>query len=260
MHAHDQGDTATQSVMKIAQLVTSVCNLLAKAVTKPRVTEPYVTRPHVTRPHVLSPEEWVVQALSLDGELARCQAALPTDVFYRTVLSNDPDPTIHAGYYYIWPNQGCAVFFLPYWMVAILLHGLMVQQLERLYASQEVDSDGIVSYYALQMQRSATTIASCIGHICASVHYHLSICQSLASSGGSSSDSPPLPCAASINAILKPLFVAGDSVFCPLATRAWIVEQLRFIGLEMGVRQALFLADVIVQKGDTEDWLLSDRG
>ena len=231
--------------MRVGQLAASFCNLSAKV---------------ATRALYLSPEEVIASTLSIDENAARYLADLPTTVAYNTVLINDPEPTVHAGYYYTWPDLGCASLYVSRWMTAIILHGLVVQQLRILYKSRYLDPDWVSSRYAPQMHQSATAILTFIGHICASVHYYLSFCPSLIASSRSSSDYPPLPCAAPINLMLRPLFVAGDSAFCPPATRAWILVQLRYLGLQMGVRQALFLERFIVDRErEATDWLLRDR-
>ena len=144
-------------------------------------------------------------------------------------------------------------------MASIILHGIIIQQIQALLESRNTESGGQAVRYVSQMQQSSTFILSLINHICASVRYYMLLCSS------NSSPIPPpgsgpsfVPCAASINAMLKPLFVAGDSSLCPPGQRAWIVEQLKTIGSKMGCRQASFLADVILQKQSTTELMLDD--
>jgi len=174
------------------------------------------------------------------------RTALPPYLLYDVISPSDLDPAAHASYYYTWPNLGFAVLHVSSWMTLILLHGLIIQQIKVSRAGENDELNEQFEDYKAQMQQSTGYILSLIDHICASVRYYLSLCSTNSSSTPTSSIEPSsIPCAASINAILKPLFVAGDSSLCPLSTRAWIVEQLRVIGTRMGVKQALYLAETI---------------
>lgn len=46
---------------------------------------------------------------------------------------------------------------------------------------------------------------------------------------------------------------------CPPSTRAWIVQQLRNIGKNTGVQQALYLADGLLRRESGVEFLLDDR-
>jgi len=226
-------------------MVASFCNLRAAM---------------VSTTCILSPETIVARALSIDAEFTAWRTALPPYLLYDTVTQSEPDCTAHAGYYYIWPNLGFAVLHGTSWMTLILLHGVVIQQTRMLQKDKTIEPNEHIKDHESQIQQSTTLILSLIEHICASVRYHVSLCTPSSSSRIHSQSEPSsIPCAASINAILKPLFVAGDSSLCPPSTRAWIVEQLRNIGTNMGVKQALYLADGIVRRDSSSDLLLDDR-
>jgi len=222
---------AALPALKLSDLVASFCNLRAAA---------------SSTACVLSPETIVARALSIDAGFTAWRTALPAYLLYEVISLSDPDPAAHASYYYTWPNLGFAVLHVSSWMTLILLHGLIIQQIEVSKAGESDELNEHFEDYEAQMQQSTGYILSLIDHICASVRYYLSLCSTNSPLTPTSGTEPSsIPCAASINAILKPLFVAGDSSLCPLSTRAWIVAQLRNIGTRMGVRQALYLAETI---------------
>jgi len=236
---------AALPALKISDMVASFCNLRAAM---------------VSTTCILSPETIVARALSIDAEFTAWRTALPPNLLYDTVTQGEPDCTAHAGYYYIWPNLGFAVLHVTSWMILILIHGIVIQQIGLLRKEKANEPDEHIKDHESQIQQSTTLILSLIEHICASVRYHVSLCTPSSSARIHSQSEPSsIPCAASINAILKPLFVAGDSSLCPPSTRAWIVEQLRNIGTNMGVKQALYLADGIVRRDSSSDLLLDDR-
>lgn len=228
----------------MTNVIASFCNLRAE---------------FAARPDASSPETILGRALGILFQFRLWEAGRPIDLHYHTVSISDPDASVLTDYYYVWSQLGYAVLQTSYWMTAILLHGMIIQQLELLSRDQYPDPWDAHDYVS-QMQRSITTILAFVDDICASVHYHLSLCKSSPGTDPSSdSDDMLLPSASAMMAILKPLYVAGDSRFCPLDTRAWIVEQLKVIGLKMGLKQALFLADVMVQRRDVTDSLLRER-
>lgn len=236
---------AALPALKISDMVASFCNLRAAM---------------ASTAGVLSPDMIIARALSIDAEFTAWRTALPPHLLYDTVAQSEPDSTAHAGYYYVWPNLGFAVLHVTSWMTLILLHGVVIQQIGILqnYITEEMDAH--VEDQESQIAQSTRLILSLIDHICASVRYHLSLCSANTPVSPTSSIGPStVPCAASIKTILKPLFVAGDSSLCPPRTRAWIVEQLRNIGTNMGVKQALYLADGIVRGAPSSDLLLNDR-
>jgi len=229
--AEGPGIKAALPALKISDLVASFCNL--RAATSSTAC-------------VLSPETIVARALSIDAMFNAWRTGLPPYLQYDVNSPSNPDPAAHVSYYYTWPNLGFAVLHVTSWMTLILLHGLIIQQIEVSRAGESDELSERFEDYEAQMQQSTGYILSLIDQICASVRYYLSLCSTNSSLTPTSSIEPSsIPCAASINAILKPLFVAGDSSLCPLSTRAWIVEQLRNIGTRMGVKQALYLAETI---------------
>jgi hypothetical protein len=62
--------------------------------------------------------------------------------------------------------------------------------------------------------------------------------------------------------LLWPLYMAAQldptTVRCDSATRGWMLEQLRFIGNETGIRQSLFLVEVLAKRQEVSD-LLSEN-
>lgn len=209
---------------------------------------------------VLSPEIIIARALSINAEFTAWRIALPQNLLYDTVIQSEPDATAHTCYYYTWSNLGSAVLHVTSWMTLVLLHGAVIQQIGILQKEKTNEPDGRIKDYESQIKQSTRLILSLIDHICASVRYYLSLCSADSPVSPTSSIEPStVRCAAPINAILKPLFVAGDSSLCPPTIRAWTVEQLRNIGTTMGVKQALYLADGIVRGASSSDLLLDDR-
>ena len=134
-----------------------------------------------------------------------------------------------------------AVFHNNYRMLLILVHWLILSQI--------AVQDRCTALDQAQIQKSRASTLSMISGICGSVSYHISLC----------SPDPRQPCIAAVNAIMWPLFVAGDANLCPQRTRAWIVHQLKALGLKTGVRQALVLADITSQGREITDLLMVEE-
>ena len=231
----ERGGQAALPAMRLSDVIASFCNLRA-AVASPSSN--------------LSPDTIVARALSIHDDFTAWRLSLPPYLLCEVKTPSAPDDTAYAGYYYTWRNLGYAVLHVGSWMASIILHGIIIQQVQTLLESRNAVSDGQAVRYMSQMQQSSAFILSLINHICASVRYHMLLCSSTGPSF--------VPCAASINAILKPLFVAGNSSLCPPRQRAWIVEKLQTIGSKMGCRQASFLADSILEKRSTTELMLDD--
>lgn len=242
--AEQQEGQAALPSSDLINIITSFCNLRAA----------------MTTGRNLDAESIIVKALSIGQEYCTWQFSLPRYRLYNKVASDDLGPTVPIGYRYTWQNLGFAHLQIVSWMTQIVLHGLILQQLEVLFTSRQARVERSEIDCAGQVQKSRTVIRSLIDHICASTPYFLSLCASNRIHDPSScSDTSSLPCAAATSTILKPLFVAGDSHLCPPGTRAWVVQQLHTLGSTMGLRQATFLAGVIIEKESSTDWLLDDR-
>jgi hypothetical protein len=63
----------------------------------------------------------------------------------------------------------------------------------------------------------------------------------------------------SARSLLWPLYMAAQldpvTVRCDSATRDWMLERLRFIGYEAGIRQSLFLVEVLSKREEVSDLL-----
>lgn len=241
--AVDRGDKEAQSSIRLTNIVASLCSLRAEV---------------AANPGKISSEAILGRALAINDGFLEWQADMPAEHCYRSLPLSEPDDAVHTDYYYAWSHLGHAMMQTSYWMTAILLHGLIIQRLDTLCRDRFPGSRD-PEYYASQIQESAKMILVFIDHICASVHYHFSMCTPTSKHHNpSDSETWLLPSASAVMAILKPLFVAGDSKFCPLQTRAWIIDQLKVLGLKMGIRQALFLADIMLERREITDLLLRD--
>ena len=240
----ERGGQAAVPAMRLSDVIASFCNFRA-AVASPSSN--------------LSPDTIVARALSVHDDFTAWRLSLPPYLLCEVKTLSAPDATAYAGYYYTWHNLGFAILHVSSWMASIILHGIVIQQIQTHLESRNAESGGQAVRYVSQMQQSSAFILSRINHICASVRYYMLLCSSNSSPIPEPGSEPSfVPCAASINAILKPLFVAGDSSLCPPGQRAWIVEQLKIIGSKMGCRQASFLADCILEKQSTTEWMLDD--
>ena len=229
--------------LRLTSIVGSFCNLRAL------MASTY---------NVPAPNTIVTSALSISDELAALQATLPPYFSsYDVTTSGDSDPASPVNYYYTWPSLALALLHTASWMTIIILHSMILQQLQILLKNNLIDPSRYRWDHETQIQQSSTLVLSSISHICASVRYHLSLCSLHPPPNGSQPQA--IPCAAAVQRMLKPLFVAGDSSLCPEATRAWILKQLRKIGAEMGMRQASLLAETIIHNKTKTDWLLDDR-
>ena len=143
----------------------------------------------------------------------------------------------HLGNHY-YRDLCSAVFHNNYRMLLILVHWVILSQI--------AVQDRCTARDQAQIQKSRASTLSMISGVCGSVSYHTSLC----------SPDPRQPCIAAVNAVMWPLFVAGDANICPQMTRAWIVDQLKTLGLKTGVQQPIVLAEITSQGQELTDLLM----
>ena len=211
----------------------------------------------------ISTEAIISEALSIAAELDDWHSGLPPA--YRptsTVKIHSPTPDVYSDYYHMYSDTVTAALLSHYRIVLILVHEIILTQLSFVrhpspgeYDQQHGYSPNSSPSYLDQVQRqtkaSQKAILNFIDLICASVPFNLEY-DHCAVPAASQSETP-LPRAAGGNAIIWPLYVAGQISFIRNSTRAWIIGRLDKIGAEMGVHQATVMARFLLQRKEVTD-------
>lgn len=157
------------------------------------------------------------------------------------VTIQSPRPDVFGSYYDVYHDIWTAGVYNQYRTLAVLARELAVNRILNL------KQKGLATEYEiLQLQDFRLDLNEHVCATCASVPYLL--------------DSGRIEAAKNL---LWPLYVAAQlssrTVTLSSAVREWMIQQLTKIRVDRGVRQALFLAEVLVKQEEVSDVLEEDQ-
>ena len=164
---------------------------------------------------------------------------LPTELLPVSVHVSSPNPDVLGNYYDVYHDIWTVGLMNNQRKVTLLVHELAVTRLLHLQRKCLLSVNEV---HRIQELRVAAL--DNIDMICASVPF-------LLRSGH----------VEAVTNVLWPLYVSAQMeprmLNVSSATRSWIVERMRKIGNEMGVKQAIYMADLLVQQQEVTE-LLTD--
>ncbi len=173
-------------------------------------------------------------ALETDSDLANYVHTFPNWLQYTTKQCSFNDSVLFD-YYHVYPNTLVVGAYNLYRVARILTNEMILSWLRR---NPEWDNVHV------QSRQSETILARLNADICASVPFALGEVE-----GGES-----LPRASVGIALVWPLYLAATMDGAQESTRAWVITRLDKLGHELGIQQAVSLANVLKTKQGITAW------
>ena len=176
-------------------------------------------------------------ARDIDADLAGFEKRLTENAGY-TVKPCAINEHVLLDYYYDFPNRWIVGVYNLVCAARVSIHELILT-----FITHNPSSDPV----GIQRRASDNTLENMNIHICASVPFVL---------GGVDSDKPSdfIPRAAAGTVILWPLYVAATQDGVKPSTRAWVITRLEKLGHDVGIQQAVSLAQVLKTKQHVTAW------
>ena len=227
----------------LGDIVADVCELRARADTGP-------------------PTETLECALALDAVLAEWIDKLPLELRPFQLPRSDVGAYAPFDFVDIYPDIPAANLFNSSRLIRLLIQNVIQRHLLRC-----ANSGASLASLDNKLTLSIAVQMEMITDICASVPFLFnpapytalasatlepSVCSIPSSPMAQDPLAPPATPAAAGNALIWPLFVAAETDVCPDATVHWILDKLNYIGCVVGVRSALPLISVLLEKQEQE--------
>ncbi|KAF2175423.1 hypothetical protein K469DRAFT_610743 [Zopfia rhizophila CBS 207.26] len=212
----------------------------------------------------------VATSLKLDKSLEDLKARIPDIWKYEIVPLKEPMDTVYGNFYHIYPDPWIAQMWNNLRSVRIVLHKVICEQLKR--GSAQSPALFVSPEWNPQMKLSEALMMTAASDICASVPQI---------TGQISFPDPPTSTPVSANTItlpelvdchdpkyqlrtatkftipprptgmhhlIWPIYAAGEMEICPNDMRKWAIDRLYDLGLKLGTRQAIILAEDLKEK------------
>lgn len=186
----------------------------------------------------------VLIALTIDAELEKWEAIEQCDRPYAMIKAEPFSKLAFNGAYHEYENITVATHWNQYRSVRIMLHEIILVQVE-----QQDDSEEAQSYFATtapdqnQIELSKTLITTLSEDVCASIRYCLGY---LPGPGDESSREGHHPeKAANAKLLLWPMYTAGKPACVPDTTSLWIADVFEFLTRVTGVRKGASLSKTL---------------
>ena len=200
----------------------------------------------------------IAMALAIDADFAIWHANLPNEMIPSIVQIERMSTDIHSDHFAVYGDMLAAMLLNHYRTVRILVHELIVSQFKHICPIDPLHWDRLM----YQLHSSKIIMKELIGEICASAPFHLGkypyLPGFLTASPGLSRPCPESTRAGGGNAIVWPLFAAGECDSCDNDTRKWILARLKTIAKDMGIGQAAVLAQVLLEKKEVTDLVMEN--
>jgi hypothetical protein len=185
-------------------------------------------------------------ALEIDNELADWEATCFSAYHYRTVTSEEKSKYMYSDSYHVYSSISAAAIWNEYRVPRILVNELLVQHSRQIIQEEEsMETETPSSFLYQLVQDSAPITIELAGDICSSVPFCLG-CRPKNSQTPKGNHHPK---AIAGNLLVWPLYVAAGTK-CGPEMREWAVGRLRGIEEDMGIKQAMVVADCIANNED----------
>lgn len=204
------------------------------------------------------PNELIVNAISIDARLNLWFMSLPKEMQPTRLAVSNQLTLVHSNYIQVYRDLATATLVNNARAIRLLLHQVLACNLSSpSLPGQSPPGQSPQSYLYPDLSTSLNIQKRLISEICASLWFHLDPdpdwqCN-LTSKLAAKSDAHFR--AAGGNAILWPLFVAGDRDVCSQDTRRWIVNKLKYISMKLGIQQASKLANILLENQEVTDMI-----
>ena len=186
----------------------------------------------------------ITRATEIDREFLLLAKYMPPRWLYSTIRIEESSDRVFEQHYDTYPDH----MITQAWNVLRVMRMLLNDMVRVEYASRGSNSFNDTCSY-----RSLSILTACVDDIakevCASVPqftYHKKTIPRIKVHG----TTPKLRC----YTLLFPLYVAGLHASAATRIKPWVVNQLRFMSKEMGIRNANFIADVLEREEGICPW------
>jgi len=186
----------------------------------------------VTRNEATNPVEIISTAIGIENDLSTWVSDLPPLWRYRTFM-RETVHYIYGDYYHIYQSSWHACIWNYYRACRILVHSILLHNLNTLASPVSLARPALVSAYCLQRAKSQTVLSRIPLDICASIPYQLGL------HDREKRDHPSIPKPSGVFSLLGILQILVSSADASLRTHGWVSKTLEFMGHELGIGQAL---------------------
>lgn len=199
---------------------------------------------------ILTLDTCITYTEELDDKLAALIAKMPPSWQYKTTKTEEPSDLVYENRYDTYPDRHTTQTWNVIRLIRITLNELFVTVNESHPPAQDA------------VNRARTTIESMAAEICYSgpqfmdcfgaAQSKLSVPAGVSMEGEHRRCSPSHSPAHGLDcySLIFPFYAAGRTPYAPAATKAWVVDNLRYMGSHFGIKNAETVRHIIVERGD----------
>ena len=197
----------------------------------------------------------ISDALSLDADLQNWVSDVPVEHHYAISYVLEVSEEVYSDHYHVYHDIWTAALWNNYRGIRMLVHEIILNQLKYLLKPYPTASNkDFYLPYLDQTHASMRIIMELVNDTFASVPFYLGY----SSTHGNQGSAKPSLNAAGGSYLLWPLFIAGQINFLSEAMRVWAAGRLNMIADHMGLRQARFLAQTLMERKEVTDYFPSE--
>ncbi|OAP55666.1 hypothetical protein AYL99_09818 [Fonsecaea erecta] len=196
-------------------------------------------------------------ALALDTQLASWTSGMPSSFMYSKIPSGTntwaATSTTYGPYTshsYVYPDLLASNLWSNWRAARFVIHEIIMQQKDGEQAGYTNAPEWLVKV----TRHSETVLRELTADICASVPYHFLAVAANDWTAGEGTRPRENKVLAAGYSLLWPLFLVASCRFCTPDLRRWVVASLEKIGREMGISQALAMAQLVRRGMGPRTW------
>jgi hypothetical protein len=189
----------------------------------------------------------IASALEMDNELAVWAATCSSAYRYETVTIEDKSEDLYFNCYHVYSSISVATVWNDYRVIRILVNELLLRHSRKIMEEglKSIETENLSSFHYRLVQNSASITVQLAGDICSSVPFYLGF-------SPKNSKAPKrkhFPKTITGCLLVWPLYIATRTEFGP-EIREWAVSRLKRIAEDMGIKQAMVVADCVANNED----------
>jgi hypothetical protein len=192
-------------------------------------------RSAVYKAEVTGPVEITSAGMVVHNDLSSWARELPLTWTYLTIVLKTEDG-VYGNYYHLYQSSWQATVWNNYRICCFLVHSILLQALDKIEASVSSMPPALQSAFQLQQIKSRSALSTIPSEIRASIPYQLGLNE------GCRGESNSIPKPSGVFSLLGLLQVFISSTGATHAQYRWLLETPLYVGHNLGIRQALVMA------------------
>jgi hypothetical protein len=235
-HQFENGEEAVAE--RLSQISSQLCNLRTLSTQINGSPSPY---------GFPDSKKVIANALEIDNELAVWATTCSPAYRYRTVTVEEKSEDLYFDYYHIYSCISSATVWNDYRVVRILVNELLLQHSRKIMQEEfeSTDAETLSSFLYQLVHDSASITVQLAGDICSTVPF----CLGFSLKNSQAPKMKHFPKAITGCHLVWPLYIATRTEFGP-EMREWAISRLRGISENMGIKQAMVVADCVANNED----------